>query len=397
MQHNGSRALAVHRYLFRLALAAGNLYGWITVFLVALIFTRSVALGLVATAILYALAQGIAFILTPLTGAALRFGARRALILGSIAGAISFAFLAQVFLSRFSQYPDVGLSLLAGFAVFNGIQRALYFVPYASAVALTGSGTRHEFAREISLALVPLFGALIITSISGGIGLLFALAAALALAAAFALAGFEETYERFSWTSLETYRALFSNAHQPALRIAILDGIQGVTLLLIWPLAAFLILNQSFVAFGAVMSLTLLGAFVGRRATRRALRALKVEDSPYVLATIAFSSWIVRLAAGSAVQIVIADVYYHAAAKPRQHGVDTHASDQWADNAHYVDEFTALKEMGLAIGRIFACIIFAAAAYIFLPLIAFAVLITIAAVASAASVLLSHRLSKQAF
>lgn len=392
-----TRALLIHRYLFRLALAAGNFFGWIVVFRVLYFFSADISLALAGTALLFALGQGISFVLTPLAGAALRHGVRRALVFGSLAAVVSFFFLVELFLSRLSFSPDVAFSLVAGFVVMSGIQRALYFVPYATASALTESRARHVLVREASLALVPLVGGYVIHTVAGGTGLVFATAGALALASAIALVEMPEVYERFEWRFGETLSALFAHSHRGALAVAIFDGLQGAALLLIWPLAAFLILGQSFFLFGVVMSATFLIAFIGRFFIRRVLRRFRAERSPYVLATIAFSSWIVRLAAGTPVQIIVADLYYHSGAQPRGRGVDVHAFDQWADNGHYVDEFTALKEMGFCLGRIFMCVLFAALAFNFVPAVAFAACIAIAAVAAATSVMLSHRLSRQAF
>jgi hypothetical protein len=393
----GPRALSVHRYLFRLALATGNFFGWIVVFRVFYFYSADISSALAGTALLFCVAQGIAFILTPLSGAALRVGVRRALILGSLAAMISFGFLAQLFLSRISFYPDVAFTLIAGFAIVSGIQRALYFVPYATAAALTESRAGHVLVRELSLALVPLLGGYAITYISGGVGLLFAFAGAVSLAAAIAVIEMPEIYERFEWRYGETLGALFARSHRGALLVAVCDGLQGAALLLIWPLSAFVILGQSFLAFGFVMAATFIVAFAGRFGIRRILRWMRADRSPYILATIAFSSWVFRLSAGSPMQIIVADVYYHSAAQPRGRGVDVHAFDQWADNGHYVDEYTALKEMGLALGRILMCVIFALLALQFAPVIAFVACILVAAIAAAASVILSHRLARQAF
>lgn len=390
-----SPALAIHRYLFRLALAAGNIFGWIVVFRVLHIFAGDISLALAGTAILFVLQQGITLILTPLAGAALRHGARRALILGSLSTVLSFGFLAQLFVSRISIFPEVALSLIASFVVFGGIQRALYFVPYAAASAMSDS-KGVSFLREASLAFVPLLGGLLIASVPDGFGLLFAVAAAFALAACFALVEMPEIHERFEWNFAQALGALFALQNQRMLWVAVLDGVQGAALLLIWPLAAFLILGQSILSLGVVLTVTFLAAFLGRNLVRGFLKRIRAE-SPYVIATIAFSSWIFRLAAGTPFHVVIADVYYHSGARPHERGVDVHAGDQWADSGHYLDEYTALKEMGLCMGRIAVCMLFAALAVTYAPAVAFFGAIGAAAVAAATSVLLSHRLKKEAF
>lgn len=387
--------LAVHRYLFRLALAAGNVFGWIVVFRTLLFYSNDMSVALAGTTSLYLVAQLICFLLTPLAGAALRHGTRRALVVGSLMLSLSFISLAALFVSAVASRGDAAFWLVASFAIFGGISRAIYFVPYATAAAHLGDRRPHALLREFSLAIVPLLAIILIMWV--GTGLLFALAAALAVAAVFAIVEMPNTYERFDWSYGETVRALVSPAHRGMLGVALFDGMQGAALLLIWPLGVYLILFGSLSAFGAVMATTFLFALGGRLLVRYLDRPLGMDRSPYILATIAFSSWVFRLPAGTPLQIVAADVFYHSAAEPRGRGVDAHSFDQSADNGHYVDEQSALKEMGHAAGRIIMCALFATLTLLFVPVIAFAACIAAAAVAAAASVLFAHHLKKEAF
>ncbi|HWO07188.1 MAG TPA: hypothetical protein VNM40_01235 [Candidatus Paceibacterota bacterium] len=396
MGRSGVEALAIHRYLFRLALAAGNFFAWIVVFRVLFFFSSDISLALAGTAILYALQHGIAVILTPLAAAALRHGVRRALMLGTFAAVVSLGLLAELFFSRLAFVPEVVFTLISGFVIVGGIQRALYFVPYAAAAVQSHLDSRDSLIREASLALVPLIGGFVIGEISGGTGLLFAAAAAFAGASLLALFAMPETYERFEWDYSETVRALVSPSHRDVLWVAIFDGMQGAALLLVWPLAVFIILGQSFFLLGAVLSATFLMAFLARHIVRSFI-VRREAQSPYVLATIAFSSWIFRLAAGTPLQIVVADIYYHSAARPGERGIDAHAHDQWADRGHYVDEYTALKEMGLAIGRIALASFFVVLVLLTPVVVAFATGIVLAGFAAAASVMLSRHVRKEAF
>ena len=176
--------------------------------------------------------------------------------------------------------------------------------------------------------------------------------------------------------------------------VCLLGGIRGVPLLLIWPLAAFIIIGQSFSALGVILSATLCIAFVGRPIVRRILRTLRADRSTTVVAVIAFSSWVLRLSAGSPLQVAVADVYYHSGISPRRFSVDASASDQSADGGHFVDEYTALKEMGMALGRILACALLVILALSSNAALAFAAAIIIAAIAAASSVFLSRRLAR---
>src|SRR5262245_12173523 len=90
-------SLASHRFLMRLAFAAGNVFSWIFMFRGFYLVSGSIEAALFAIMILYAMMQGIILILTPLSGAALRHGMRRALAYGTLLGAFAFACFSVVF------------------------------------------------------------------------------------------------------------------------------------------------------------------------------------------------------------------------------------------------------------------------------------------------------------
>src|SRR3989344_8917101 len=100
-----SNALFVHRFIFRLALATGNIFAWVIVFRVFFMTTRdldnSLELSLAGVAALYVLSHLVTFFLTPLSGMALRRGVRRALIIGTLVTAGSFGILATLFLDPY--------------------------------------------------------------------------------------------------------------------------------------------------------------------------------------------------------------------------------------------------------------------------------------------------------
>jgi len=390
----GARALHIHRFLLRLALSAGNIFAWLIVFRAFFITNGDLALSVAGVAILYALSQAIAILVTPLSGAALRHGVRRALAYGTLCAAFGFVGITLLFAPARSLEAS-WFWLIGNFVVLMGLHRALYWVPYAASAADEGA-LRKPFAvgREVAIALMPLLAGLVITTGWLGAPLLFAGIALLILVSMLPVAAHDELFERFEWGYGETFRALVSWENRGALLLSIFDGVQGATLLLIWPLAVFLILNQSFFAVGLILSLTLLITLLSRHALGSILRWLDVERSTSVLATIAFSSWMFRLAAGTPIQIIVADVYYHSGVSPKRHSIDAPAGEQAADGGHFVDEYTALKEIGLALGRIIACVLLAKLVLFFQPPLAFAVSILLAAVCAAGAVILSRRLSK---
>lgn len=385
-------SLLSHRFLMRLAFAAGNVFAWVFAFRGFFLASGSLEAALFAIATLYALMQAIVLIMTPLSGAALRHGMRRALAYGTLIAAFAFACFSLVFA------PQVGaqfaFTMIATFVVFMGIHRALYWVPYRTESADTGAYVRPSFRQETLIALAPLIAGFIIEVEWLGPEALLAAVSLVVLAALVPLIRIPESYEGFEWGFGETFRNLFSPFNRGFLTLSILDGVQGAVLLLVWPLAAFVILGQSFLGLGFILTVTLILAPLGRRFVRSLLRHVSAERSTPILVTLVVSSWLFRLAAASPLQILVADVYYHSGTSPKRFSLDTSAFEQSADGAHYVDEYTALKEMGMAIGRILACL-FLAGTVFFIPAAgAFALLIIIAAFSAAWSIVISRRLAR---
>lgn len=376
----------------RLAFAAGNVFAWVFAFRGFFLASGSLEAALFAVAILYALMQGIVLIMTPLSGAALRHGMRRALAYGTLIAAFAFACFSLVFA------PQVGaqfaFAMIATFVVFMGLHRALYWIPYRSEIADAGAYVRPTFRQEVLIALMPLFAGFIIEVDWLGPEALLAAVSLVALSALVPLIRIPESYEGFEWGFGETFRNLFSPLNRDFLNLSILDGVQGTALLLVWPLAAFVILGQSFLGLGFILTVTLLLAPFTRRLVRSLLRHVRAERSTPVLVTLVVSSWLFRLAAASPLQILVADIYYHSGTSPKRFSLDTSAFEQSADGAHYVDEYTALKEMGMAIGRIIACFLLIGTVFVMPAAGAFALLIIIAALSAAWSIMISRRLAR---
>jgi hypothetical protein len=128
---------------------------------------------------------------------------------------------------------------------------------------------------------------------------------------------------------------------------------------------------------------------------RRIFASPAVQRSTPVHVTMIMSGWVLRLVAGSPLGVVIADSYAYATHPARGTLTDPFSFEQAADSGSFIDEYTALKEIALAFGRI----IFVAALYV-LALstsagVAFITALIIAACAAGASVILArqHRTS----
>jgi len=392
----GALALDAHRFVLRAGLAMGNVFAWILIYDYLAALSGSGARAIAGTAILYALSQGITIVFTPIAAGHLRTSSRRSLVWGVVFATAAFVLLGATFSGTFAAIsPAWGV---AYFAILFGIYRALYFVPYQLIRAATPKDEfRMPVIYEILVALMPLFAGLTITTVPFGIlHIVFGTATLIAFSLLPAL-WVTDRHERFSWPYVYTFKQILNRNHSGLVVQSFFDGLEGAALFLVWPLAIFLILGSSYGTLGVVFSLTLLFILLSRRLFRRLLSTFRIEGSVPVRVVINVSGWVMRFAAGTPVGVIVADAYSYATQHPRGTSVDPFAFEQSADRGAFVDEYTALKEIVLCVGRIAMCIVIGALA-LAVPLpIAFAAALALAAFASGISVMLARYQTSASF
>ncbi len=373
------RALSIHRFLFRFALGGANVFAWVFVFQYFYLVEPDIIHGLARTALLYALSQTITCLLSPYTARLLRRGARRVLLIATIMAASSFVILGATFEGFWGgAYASTALVV---FACVLGLYRALYWIPYEIEAAATGKAKGSVFA-EFPIALAPLFGAGCIVVLPYGAVWLLYVGAAFIVLAALPVSYLRDVHEGFSWGYRETFRQLIDPANRPIVGRSVLEGIAGAALLLFWPLAVFLFSGWSYGMLGAVLSITFVVAVLARSFVRKGIRKVGLHSSDLVNVVLAVSPWVFRVVVGTPLGAVFIDSYFYTTT-PRRIGLDPLTFEQTADAGSYIDEYTALKEMGLALGRIALCVIGTLAALLISLPAAFTVVFLCAAAASA--------------
>ena len=384
------RYLHGHRVLLRTGLSLVAAFSWVFVFQYFLVFSQDVAKALLASLIVYACSQIVLAIITPFSAAHLRGGVKRAMIFGACLAALSFAVLGATLAGYFSSPVGWGIML---FGIGYGAYRALYWIPYRLQSASVGGGRHALF--ELLIALMPAFaGATLTVVFLSPLRLLFGASALMALSIlpVFFLHDFGEPFE---WGYAETFGKLFDPKYRSLSWRASLQGVENTALFLIWPLSIFLILGRSYLLFGFVMSASLLILFAARSIYKGLMRSGFSGGSLPLNVAFAMSGWIFRLAAGTPIGIVFADSYSYVSAPP---GAPEFMSREHASDAgSYLDEYTALQEIGMAFGRIAMCV-FVGVLLLFLPLsLALAAALIVAAFAAGISTALSYKSRVRAY
>lgn len=386
--HSGADSLFTHRFFVRAGLAAGAVFAWVLAFDFAFFVSGSFYGALSFTLLLYIASQLVTFLLTPLSGRLLRFGFRRLMTYGTLALALAFASLSlglQELLPAVSMWG--GLLL---FAIFFGAYRALYWIPYGvGAAAYAKTRPLTKFYAEVLLAVLPL-AAGVLFLLPLGAASVFLSSTVLALLSVPLLGSIPNVREEYAWGYGETYARLFRPAHRAIVLSGILAGVESTALFLVWPISVFLIVGERYDILGAALAATLLILALGRGFVLRAFSFLKIGASPAVEASVRFSAWVLRLTAAGPAAVVAVDTYYYLASPHRSEAPDAASFEQAGDSGTYVDELTALKELGLVIGRVLVCMLAFSLIPIGIPAVILAAPMLAAAVAAAVSVFVSR-------
>lgn len=375
-----------HRFLMRVALAAAHIFAWLFIFQYYFVVSTNLSHAVVATALTYALAQVIAILLTPLTARRLRHGIRGMIVNALLALSAAFAILAVAFSGLLGSVP-LGITL---FALCMGIYRALYWIPYELA-AKKYSSTR---STELVVALIPAISGYVMMQSASAPLYVLALASLISLAAIVPVYAIRNTQEGFSWGYRETFRHLFTTAHRKPLIQALCNGFEGAALLILWPIAILVLLKWSYLALGLVLSATYMCTLVARMFIKPLDSHIQ---SPIILSALTASGWFLRGSVAAPFSIVLVDAYYQSGSGISQRGVDVITAEQSADSNSYIDEFTALKDMGQGFGRILFCLLL----FVLAPLFNFAMLALVlfgaTALVAVFSIGISRSVTKQAF
>lgn len=377
---------STHRFLTRVALSSAHIFAWLFVFQYFFVVTNSLLQSLVAAALSYALAQTIAVLLTPFTARRLRHGIRGMLVNALLALSAAFAVLAIAFSGELGSIP-VGIVV---FAICMGLYRSLYWIPYE----LASKKYSESKWSELLLALVPAIAGYAISHSAAAPLYVLAFASLVALVAIIPVYSFKNTHEGFSWKYRETFRHLFTKAHRLPLLQAICNGFEGATLLLLWPIAVFVLLDWSYFALGLVLSATYVCTIVARMFIHPVHKRMQ---TPILLSILTVSGWMLRGTVAAPISIVLVDTYYQSGSGISQRGVDMLTSEQSADSNSYIDEFTALKDMGQGIGRILFCLLLFVLASFFSFASLALVLFGAAALVAVLSITISRTAAKHAF
>jgi hypothetical protein len=373
------RALAIHRFFLRAALSGVSIFAWVFLFQYFYLTGGDLSRAFAQSAFLYALCSTITCLITPLSARILRGGARRSLLFATLLCASAFVFLGAAFGGFWTSNTALAIAF---FAILMGVYRALYWVPYEIEASVQKKPSR-SVVSEMVLALAPAIGGIFIAWNSfAAISILY-VGALLLFISTVPIFFLRDVHEHFSWGYRQTFHELLAAKHRTIFTHGLLEGVSGAALVFFWPLAIFLITGWSYSVLGIVLTITLLAAICLRTPVRALVRSLGLSDSRVLSATLAVTPWLFRLVIGSPLGVVLVDSYFYTTT-PRRFAVDPLAFEQASDGGSLLDEYTAIKEMALSLGRVAVCVLGAGAVLLASVPVAFLIVFVAAAASSVA-------------
>lgn len=339
-------------------------------------FFKEYGYNIQVVVVIYVSLFGLVLLLTPLSARLLNIFGTRKMILISIV----FATLSIGTLYFFSSGPVYATLFYIGFAA---IYKVLYWVPYqvdfAYALNKTMRGRQLAVLRNMAsivLVAVPAIGGVII-SVSG-FKVVFLIAMVIMIFSLIPLWHMRSTYERFSWGYLETFMHLFSRKNRALFLAYSAGGVQGITSAVFWPVYIFMLLDQRFTILGIIASLTIIFIIILRTIVGRLFDTWSHKRILLLGIVMASTGWITKLFVQTPFQVFAADSYHNFGRTVNSLSFDATTYEQLADNGTYVDEYTALKEMSLAIGRIVMLLLMSVLVAYFDMRVAFLIAATVA-------------------
>lgn len=315
-----------------------------------------------------------------------RLGLKRSLQISILFGAAFYSvffFINRYVLQGDQLIDNHQLWWLVPAIFFSLFFRLTHWIPFHTSLAkltehyIRASQLSFMEATMLSLgAIMPIIAGLSLEYL--GYSTLFFLAISIYLIALIPFSQLPQVKEEFSWTYKETWRRLLSKKMRGSVLAYAGDGAESVVGAIIWPIFIWQLLAGNYLQVGALSSVIILvtivlqifvGSLMDNLPSRRWLR--------YGTLLYAFG-WVLKALINSAFQVFLFSTYHNLSRVFARTSFDALNYDIAADQGHYVDEYTVIREMAIVFGKVLMCLFI----ILIIPFLALRYLFLVAALAS---------------
>lgn len=280
-----------------------------------------------------------------------KYNLKSSLFIATIANVFFFLTMSVITKDNINHLIILALFFLTVFRVF-------YWLPYHT--VFTRFSDQQNRMRQVSAFKATMHIISIVTPLIAGIIIsqtsyqtLFITGLCVYMCSLIPLISLSHVYERYSWSYRETWKNLFAKKYRPAMIAYFADGIESGVGVVIWPIFVYNILHGNYVSIGIISAATigitvLLELLIGKYADKRGNKkeVLKIHSILYSI------GWIAKIFIITGFHIFIIDAYHKITNALSKNTFEAITYDISADQGHYVDEFTVLKEVAISAGRV---------------------------------------------
>jgi len=278
-----------------------------------------------------------------------KFGLRRALRISVFTDALVFVCF------YFWDYAPIPLIILA--IIFRVLNLLLFWIPFHIDFAkLTDKKDRGKEYSLIQISstvisiIMPLLAGFLISQ--SGFNAIFFITIILTLIPYFPLMFIPRTHEDFTWGYRETFKKYFAKENRQLVLAHMSSGAENLVSYLIWPIFIWMLLDGKYLEVGVISTLisgttVMLQLLAGSWTDKFDKRMLLKWGSVFYAI-----GWVVKMFISTAFQIFVVGVYHGFTNILMRTPFDSLTYELAADQGHFIDEFTVIKEMAVQFGRV---------------------------------------------
>ena len=261
-----------------------------------------------------------------------------------------------------AQANEIIWPLIVSLIFFGTTFRVFFWIPYH--VDFARFINKHHRGRQISFLaiivsligiLLPIFSAFIISKF--GFSVLYILAGVVLFISIFPLFFVPHTREKYSFGYFETFKQFFDGQHIKTNLAYIADGFQNYIGCLIWPIFIFILLDGKYMQVGLISAAVVLVSCVIRYIVGEATDKFDKKKLMRTGSILYSLGWIFKAIIESGLHIFLVGIYHNFTGILMRTPFDALMYEIAADEGHYVDEFTIMRETALTWGRIIMVIL----------------------------------------
>jgi len=279
-----------------------------------------------------------------------KFGFKKALQVSVILAALFYVVFYLIDNKSLEELIPLTVFIVVLFRLFHWLP---YHVDFAKFSDKKNRAKQVSFFSATRLALgvfIPLAAGFIVSRF--GFDVLFLIAIILYFVSGIPFMAVPRTREKFSWSVKQTWQQFFSRKRRKMILAYMANGAENMVGLVVWPIFIYQLLNGNYFQIGALSTLIIAFTVVLQLLTGKYIDSKISKEKAIHWGSVFYSfGWIIKIFISTAFQIFIVGAYHSITSILLRTPFDTLTYEIAADQGHYVDEFTVLREMAINLGR----------------------------------------------